>query len=289
MTDWFKKYNYELLEHTKDGRLDFHKVFDISSDQVVVHFWNKNKPNETLNLHFYDRFNGLEIPKSLTNEQIFELVCSYYDTHIHTINPVRKLQGRFYIKLNKPEEIEDITCNYLLQVKDKDPHYIWFNGCCGPQFANKKYDCEGGYSTRIEAQQAIDKFHIDGKVYFDKGCGCCGFSYETLDGGVEHIDRFNFAEEEENYNENLKSYEKYIDTCEKKLELGIAFSEYEDYGKYKDSDKEILESFKEGFESWKKLMNCEHDFEFSEEDSKHFFFKCKKCGKHKSIEKEDKK
>ena len=199
------------------------------------------------------------------------------------INPVRKLQGSFYIKLNKPEEIGDTKYYYLLQVEDKDPHYVWFNGCSGPQFANKKYDCDGGYSTRIEAQQAIDKFHIDGKVYFYKGCGCCGFAYETLDGGVDYIDRFCFAEEKENYGENLKSYEKYIDTCEKKLELGISFSEYKNYGK---TDKEILESFKEEFESWKKLMNCEHDFEFSEEDSKHFFFKCKKCGKYKSIEKE---
>lgn len=254
MTDWFKEYNYELLEYTDNGRWDFYKVFGIFSDQVVVRLWNKNEPDEMLCLHFYDNF-GLEIPKSLTTKQIFELVCSYYDRYISTINPVRKLHGRFYIKLNKPKKIENITCNYLLQVEDKDPHYVWFNGCSGSQFANKKYDCGGGYSTRTEAQQAIDKFHIDGEVYFYKGCGCCGFSYETLDGGVDHITRFHFAKEKENYDENLISYEKYIDTCEKKLELGIAFSEYEDYGKYKDPDKEILESFKEEFESWKKLMN----------------------------------
>lgn len=190
MTDWFKEYNYELVEHTKNGGLDFHKVFGISPGQITVDVWNKGKPDEFLALSFYEKGYTFEIPKSLTTKQIFELVCACYDSISFSfyINPVRKLQGRFYIKLNKPIKVKDQICQYLLQVKKKEPHYVWFNGCSGPQFANEKYDCNGGYSTRKEAQQAIDKFRINGTVYFYKGCGCCGYFYETPDGGVEWYD-----------------------------------------------------------------------------------------------------
>ena len=117
----------------------------------------------------------------------------------------------------------------LLDANGKD---ILINGCSGPSVITWKVDNRkntnlGDYimkatdkckyfQSRSEAYDYMKNNHIDGKVYFYGGCGCCGCSYEDDDGIIKNVTWPQFypkdstPEEIAKLNKQLEDYDNYV-------------------------------------------------------------------------------